>query len=88
MFHLYVVQVSDRDNVSAALANRGIGTVVHYPVPFHLQGGYTKLGYSRGDFPNTERLADRILSLPMFPEITEEQIRYVCDNLVDVVGKV
>lgn len=88
VFHLYVVQLSERDKVSAALAERGIGTVVHYPVPFHLQGGYTKLGYSRGDFPNTERMADRILSLPMFPEITEEQIKYVCDTLVDVVGKI
>jgi dTDP-4-amino-4,6-dideoxygalactose transaminase len=64
---------------------RGIGTVVHYPIPFHLQGGYKKLGYSEGDFPVAEGLAKRILSLPIYPEITEEQIAHVSHSLKEVL---
>jgi dTDP-4-amino-4,6-dideoxygalactose transaminase len=85
VFHLYVIQVDDRERVSKALADKGVGTVVHYPVPFHLQGGYTQLGYKEGAFPVTERLAKRILSLPLFPEITDEQIQHVCKSLVEVL---
>lgn len=87
VFHLFVIQVDQRERVSKALAERGIGTVVHYPTPFHLQGGYTALGYGKGAFPVTERLAERILSLPMYPEITDEQIGYVCDSVIEVVGQ-
>jgi dTDP-4-amino-4,6-dideoxygalactose transaminase len=85
VFHLFVIQVDDRDRVAKELLERGISTVVHYPIPFHLQGGYKKLGYSEGDFPVTERLAKRILSLPIYPEITEEQIAYVSDTLKEVL---
>jgi dTDP-4-amino-4,6-dideoxygalactose transaminase len=84
VFHLFVVQVSDRENVMEKLTAKGIGTAIHYPVPFHLQGGYTELGYRKGDFPVSEEIASRILSLPMFPEITEEQIHYVCESLIEV----
>ncbi|MEY4699850.1 MAG: hypothetical protein RL326_37 [Pseudomonadota bacterium] len=82
VFHLYVVQVPHRDDVIKEMAERGVSTVVHYPVPFHLQGGYAHLGYKAGDFPVTEQVCQRILSLPMFPEITEAQIEYVCQTLV------
>ncbi len=86
VFHLYVIQVDNRDQVAKALADKGIGTVVHYPVPFHLQGGYAKLGHAKGAFPVTESMSNRILSLPMFPEITEAQIDYVCDSLEGILG--
>jgi dTDP-4-amino-4,6-dideoxygalactose transaminase len=85
VFHLFVIQVDERDRIAKELMERGIGTVVHYPIPFHLQGGYKKLGYSEGDFPVAEGLAKRILSLPIYPEITEEQIAYVSDSLKELL---
>jgi dTDP-4-amino-4,6-dideoxygalactose transaminase len=81
VFHLFVIKVDERDRVAKELLEQGIGTVVHYPIPFHLQGGYKKLGYSEGDFPAAEKLSQRILSLPIYPEISEEQIAYVSDCL-------
>lgn len=74
VFHLYVVQGQDRDRLQAALAAAGIGTGLHYPVPLHLQRAYAGLGYRPGDLPRTEQAAKRILSLPMFPQLREEQI--------------
>ena len=85
VFHLYVIQVDNRDQVIKDLAERGVSTVVHYPNPYHLQGGYSKLGYKQGDFPVTERISGRILSLPIYPEITDEQIQYVCASLLEVL---
>jgi dTDP-4-amino-4,6-dideoxygalactose transaminase len=85
VFHLYVIQVHDRDGVAKELQSRGISTVVHYPVPFHLQGGYTHLGYKAGDFPVAESMAKSILSLPLFPEISDEQIGYVCDSVLEIL---
>ena len=63
------------------LASKGIGTGLHYPVPLHLQKVFMKLGYKRGDFPVTEQLANECLSLPMYPELTEDQIEYVCETV-------
>lgn len=74
VFHLYVVQVQDRDRLQAALTAAGIGTGLHYPVPLHLQRAYAGLGYRLGDLPHTEQAAQRILSLPMFPQLREDQI--------------
>ena len=82
VFHLFVIQLDDRDRIARELLEQGIGTVVHYPIPFHLQGGYKKLGYSEGDFPVTEKLSKRILSLPIYPEMTEAQVSYVSDCLI------
>ena len=75
IYHQYVIRTAARDWVQAALAERGIGTGVHYPIPVHLQPACVDLGYRRGDLPVTERLAQDILSLPMYPELTEEQIQ-------------
>lgn len=86
VFHLFVIRVKDRDRVAKELLEQGVGTVVHYPIPFHLQGGYKKLGYSAGDFPVTESLATQILSLPVYPEITDEQVDYVSECLKKVLG--
>lgn len=77
VYHVYAVRVPQRDAVRARLADAGVQTGVHYPIPLHLQPAYRDLGYARGDFPVAERLAHEILSLPMFPELTEHQIEIV-----------
>jgi len=81
VYHLYVIEVERRDAVIQALRERGIATGIHYPIPIHLQPAYADLQLGRGAFARTERAADRILSLPMFPELTEEQIELVGDAL-------
>jgi dTDP-4-amino-4,6-dideoxygalactose transaminase len=73
VYHLYVVRSNDREGMMAHLKNAGIGTGIHYPVPLHLQKAYASLGYKSGDFPNTERAAASIVSLPMFPTLTPAQ---------------
>lgn len=86
VYHLYVIQVDDRDGLQKYLQENGIASGLHYPVPLHLQKAYGELGYKAGDFPIAETAADRILSLPMFPELTEPQITYVCDKIKDFVA--
>ncbi len=81
VFHLYVIQTSYRDELQEFLAENGIATGLHYPVPLHLQPAYKHLGYRKGDFPVAERASKRILSLPMYPELNEAQIRYVVDAI-------
>lgn len=81
VWHLYVIRVPERDRVVASLNRRGVGAGIHYPTPLHLHGALSELGYEKGDFPVAERLADEILSLPMFPGITEEEQRYVVESL-------
>lgn len=73
VYHLYVVQVADRDGLISALKEQNIGTGIHYPVPLHLQKAYGALGYVPGAFPIVEEAARRIVSLPMFPTLTAEQ---------------
>ena len=73
VYHLYVLRVSDREALQAALAEAGIGTGIHYPIPLHLQKAYEHLGYKKGAFPVTERVASEIVSLPMFPQMTNAQ---------------
>lgn len=81
VYHLYVIQSDDRDGLQHYLEQNGVATGLHYPVPLHLQEAYSSLGYEEGDFPVAEKAAKRILSLPMFPELTEKQVRYVCDKI-------
>ncbi len=81
VFHVYVIQVAERDRLRTELAAHGISTVVHYPVPIHLQPAYASLGHSLGDFPITEAAADRIVSLPMFAELTERDLAAVADGV-------
>ena len=73
VFHLYVVRSGDRDQLRSHLAESGIDTGIHYPIPLHLQDAYQNLGYRIGDFPVAETLASQILSLPMFPTLRPEQ---------------
>lgn len=81
LYHLYVVEVSRRDKLQHYLASRGISTGIHYPIPIHLQPAYKHLSYRRGNFPVTEAAAKRILSLPMFPELTGQEISYVASTI-------
>ncbi|MCX8044602.1 MAG: DegT/DnrJ/EryC1/StrS family aminotransferase [Desulfobacterota bacterium] len=87
VYHLFVVQVpGNRDRILEKLAQEGIQCGIHYPIPLHLQKAYTSLGYHEGDFPCAEVAAKKILSLPMFPEITAEQIDCVCERLIAVLS--
>ncbi len=81
VYHLYVIEVEHRQQVIAALNQRGIATGIHYPIPIHLQPAYSDLSLGRGAFARTERCAQRVLSLPMFPELSDEQIELVADAL-------
>jgi dTDP-4-amino-4,6-dideoxygalactose transaminase len=81
VFHLYVVRVSKRAELQEFLAQRGIQTVIHYPVPIHRHAAYADLGYPLGSFPVAERLSEEILSLPMFAELTDTQINTVCEGI-------
>ena len=81
IYHLYVIQTPGRDALAERLKARQIQTGIHYPVPAHLQEACASLGYKAGTFPVTEAAAPRILSLPMFAELTDAQIDYVCDTV-------
>lgn len=77
VYHLYVVRLADRDGWRAKLTEAGVQTGVHYPIPVHLQPAYRDLGYSAGDFPVSEQAGREVLSLPIYPELTREQIAVV-----------
>ena len=79
VWHLYVVRHARRDALSARLADAGIGTIVHYPIPPHLQQAYAELGYKEGDFPIAEAIHREVLSLPIGPHMTLEQADIVAD---------
>ncbi|MBV8067600.1 MAG: DegT/DnrJ/EryC1/StrS family aminotransferase, partial [Candidatus Eremiobacteraeota bacterium] len=81
VYHLYVIEVEQRDRIAAELRDRGIQTGIHYPIPIHLQPAYAELNLGAGSYPRTEAAAHRVLSLPMFPELTDEQIERVVDTL-------
>jgi dTDP-4-amino-4,6-dideoxygalactose transaminase len=87
VYHLYVIRVEDRDDLMAKLAAENIGTGIHYPIPLHLQKAYADLRYKEGDFPVSERLAKEIVSLPMFPNLTEEQQHRVCDKIREILSE-
>ncbi|SDY61057.1 dTDP-4-amino-4,6-dideoxygalactose transaminase [Amycolatopsis xylanica] len=81
VWHLYVVRVADRDRVLGELHAAGIGAGIHYPTPVHLNGAFSSLGQGIGAFPVAERVAGELLSLPLFPEITQAQQEYVVETL-------
>ncbi len=83
VYHLFVVQTDARDSLQRYLSAAGVQTGIHYPVPVHLQPAYAPLGHKEGDFPNAESQSRRALSLPMFAELTEHQLKYVADALAD-----
>jgi dTDP-4-amino-4,6-dideoxygalactose transaminase len=77
VWHCYVVELSNRDHVRAELSDAGIDSAIHYPVPIHLQKAYAHLGYRPRDLPVTERFCERCLSIPLYPELTDDQLRAV-----------
>lgn len=81
VYHLYVIQAPRRDELQAFLKSRGIFSGIHYPIPVHLQTAMSGLGYKLGDFPVTERVTGEILSLPMYAELTDEEIEQVTDTI-------
>ena len=92
VYHLYVIQLNDgsleasnqlRDKLKDYLTQQGVNVGLHYPIPLHMQECFKGLGYKKGDFPNSERIAEAGLSLPMFPEMTDEQINYVVEKIKD-----
>ncbi len=86
VFHLYVILADNRDGLQKFLSEKGVATGLHYPLPLHLQKAYAHLGHKKGDFPVAEHTAERLLSLPMYPELTAEQIDYVCSSIKEFVG--
>jgi dTDP-4-amino-4,6-dideoxygalactose transaminase len=76
-YHLFVIRSQWRDRIFAALSGAGIGCGIHYPVPLHLQPACAALGYRSGDFPQSERIADTVVSLPMHPHLTDHEINAV-----------
>ena len=86
VYHLYVVRVADREGLMNFLKTAEIGTGIHYPIPLHLQKAYANLKYAKGDFPRAEKAAAEILSLPMFPNLTQEQQARVVGQVQRFVG--
>lgn len=78
VYHLFVIQTQDRDKLAEFLNSKGIDSGLHYPIPIHLQKSYSYLNHKKGDFPNAEKFANQILSLPIFPGITTEEVTTVC----------
>ena len=84
VYHLYVIRAKNREELQKHLTEKKIGTGLHYPLPLHLQKAYEYLGYKEGDFPVSEKVATELLSLPMYPGLTESQQEYVVECLRDL----
>lgn len=87
IWHIYPIRVKQRDALMQALGARGIGTGIHYPIAVHLQNAYSNLKHKKGDFPVSEACGDEFVSLPMFPELTEEQVNSVAAALKEELPK-
>jgi dTDP-4-amino-4,6-dideoxygalactose transaminase len=81
VFHLYVIRTKKRDQLAKYLEENGVSVGLHYPVPIHLQKAFKYLNYKKGDFPVTEQLAKKALSLPIYPELKIEDIKYICQTI-------
>lgn len=87
VYHIYAVRAGNRDALIAKLGEKGVNCGIHYPVPVHLQAAYNCLGCTQGSFPVAEKSASEFVSLPMFPELTQEQIRYTVDMVKACTGE-
>lgn len=87
VYHIYAIRTKNRDELIAKLGEKGVNCGIHYPVPIHLQNAYQSLGLKMGSFPVAEKVASEFVSLPMFAELTEEQIRYVAGEVKECLGK-
>ncbi|MGE5483903.1 MAG: DegT/DnrJ/EryC1/StrS family aminotransferase [Ignavibacteriales bacterium] len=86
VFHQYTISVDGRDALQTHLSREGIASTVYYPIPLHLQNVFANLGYKEGDFPNSERACKSVLSLPMFPELSAEQIAAVAQSVASFIN--
>jgi dTDP-4-amino-4,6-dideoxygalactose transaminase len=86
VYHLYVIRTGNREAMMEHLKTGGIATGIHYPIPLHRQRAYAALGYASGDFPVSEKCASQIVSLPMYPQLTEEQQTRVADAILKLFG--
>ncbi len=86
VFHQYVIEVDHRDGLAAQLRDKGIGNSIYYPIPLHLQHCYQHFGYQPGDLPVAEQACRRVLALPIDPELTEEEIKYIAGSINDFVN--
>jgi dTDP-4-amino-4,6-dideoxygalactose transaminase len=83
VYHTFIIQTEQRDKLKEFLAGKGVDTKIHYPIPIHLQEAARYLKYKKGDFPVTEKQTDTILSLPIYPELTDEQVNYIADCIIE-----
>ncbi len=86
VYHLYVIRVKEREKLQKFLSEKGIASAFHYKIPLHLQKAYQYLGYQKGDFPVTEKVMSEIISLPMYPELRENQIEYVASSIKEFLN--
>lgn len=87
VYHQFVIRTAYRNQLQSHLTQNGVETIIHYPVAPHLQPAYKQLGYTKGDFPVTEQMADGVLSLPIYPGLTTEQVSEVCDTIKEFYRK-
>jgi dTDP-4-amino-4,6-dideoxygalactose transaminase len=87
VYHIYAVRVPDRDSLVDAMSERGVACGIHYPVPIHLQDAYVELRYRPGDFPVAEKCSAEFLSLPMYPELSADQIDWVVESLIETIAE-
>jgi dTDP-4-amino-4,6-dideoxygalactose transaminase len=85
VYHIYAIRVQNRDALIKALAEKDIHCGIHYPIPLHLQDAYKALGLRKGSFPVAEKVASEFVSLPMFPELDQDQIEFVARELGSII---
>ena len=87
IYNQYIILVEDRDGLRKHLTEKGIGNEIYYPVPFHFQECFSSLGYKKGDFPLAENAADHSIALPIYPELTPDQQKFVVDEIAAYIKK-
>lgn len=85
VYHIYAVRVKNRDSVYESIRNNGIGALIHYPLPLHLQKAYSELGYQKGEFPVAEKVANEIISLPMHPFLKRPEMEFVAEQILKAI---